>query len=268
MITRPVSMGAATVRTVLLLALALLPQTCRADVIPPQGVTTPGIDVSVYQGAINWSAVAGAGEAFAVARVADGTFLDTDFQQDWQGIASAGLIRGAYQFFEPDENVDAQAALFLSTVGTFGPGDLPPVLDVEITGGLSSSALDAEIGEWVTDVRTATGLNPIVYTAAGFWDGSVAGSSFSSGLWVANWNVSAPNVPTPYWSGWQIWQYADNGSVAGVQGQVDLDEFNGSLPSLEAYASQPASVPEPCTLLLTCAGLLALGRFGRRRIAR
>jgi len=261
-----VSMRAAKVRTALLLAFALFPQTGRADIIAPHGATTPGIDVNEYQGTINWSAVAAAGEKFAIARVGDGTFIDPDFQQNWQGIASAGLIRGAYQFFEPNQDVDTQAALFLSTVGGFGPGDLPPVLDVEITGGKSSAVLDAEIGQWVSDVRTATGLNPIIYTAAGFWDSSVGGSSFSTDLWIANYGVSSPDVPTPYWSDWQIWQYSSVGSVSGVQGLVDLDKFNGSLADLQAFASLPpsASVPEPRTLFLICAGLLGLGRFGRR----
>ena len=127
-----VSMGAAKVRPLLLLAFALFPQTGRAGIIAPHGATTPGIDVYSSQGTINWSAVAAAGEAFAIARAADGTFVDPTFQQNWQGIASAGMIRGAYQFFEPGQNVDTQAALFLSTVGGFGPGDLPPVLDVEV----------------------------------------------------------------------------------------------------------------------------------------
>ena len=127
-----VSMGAAKVWTILLLAFALFPQTGRAGIIAPHGATTPGIDVSSSQGTINWSAVAAAGEAFAIARAVDGTSVDPTFQQNWQGIANAGMIRGAYQFFEPGQNVDTQAALFLSTVGGFGPGDLPPVLDVEV----------------------------------------------------------------------------------------------------------------------------------------
>jgi len=247
--------------TVLLLVFELFPQAGRADIIPPHGATTPGIDVSQYQGTINWSAVAAAGQKFAIARVSDGTFLDSDFMQNWNGIASVGLIRGAYQFFEPDEDVNTQATLFLSTVGGFGPGDLPPVLDVEITGGLSSAVLDAEIGQWVSDVHAATGLIPIIYTAAGFWNGSVGASSFSTALWVANYGVSAPDVPTPYWSDWQMWQYTDAGSVSGVSGEVDADKFNGSLASLEAYASQSASVPEPRTLFLMCVALLGFGRF-------
>jgi lysozyme len=257
-----VSMIGVKVCTVLLLVFALFPQAGRADIIPPHGATTPGIDVNRFQGTINWSAVAAAGEAFAITEAVDGTtFVDPMFQQNWLGIKSAGLIRGAYQFFEPAQNVDTQAAFFLSTVGGFGPGDLPPVLDVEITGGKSKAVLDAEIGQWVSDVRTATGLNPIIYTAAGFWNSSVGGSSFSTDLWIANIGVSAPDVPTPFWSDWQIWQYSFVGSVSGVQGDVDLDKFNGSLASLEAYSSQSASVPEPRTLFLMCAALLGLGRF-------
>lgn len=260
--SQPINMRVRSVA--LLLAFGLFLHTSRADSIPPTAATTPGIDVSSFQGTVNWSAVAAGGEAFAIARANDGTsFVDPDFQQNWQGISSAGLVRGAYEFFEPSQDADTQAALFLSTVGGFGPGDLPPILDVEITGGQSSAVLDAEIGQWASDVRTATGLNPIIYTSAGFWNGLVAGSSFSTDLWIANVGVSSPNVPTPYWSDWQIWQYSFNGSVSGVQGAADLNEFNGSLADLQAFASG-SSAPEPCTIFLTSAGLLGLVHCRRR----
>jgi len=67
--------------------------------------------------------------------VGDGTELDTDFQQNWQGIASAGLIRGAYQYFEPGEDPTTQANIMINAIGAAGPGHLPPVLDLETPAG-------------------------------------------------------------------------------------------------------------------------------------
>ena len=195
-----------------------------------------GVDVSEYQGAVDWSAVVGSGRRFAIARVGDGTFLDPTFDRNWQQIAAGGLIRGVYQFFEPSEDPVTQANIVISKVGTLGPGDLPPVLDVEVTGGQSAATIDSNIGTWVTHVRSATGRNPLIYTSPGFWDGSVGGQTFATDLWVAHWNVASPGTLPTGWSNWRLWQYSDVGQVPGITGNVDLDRFNGALTDLEAYA--------------------------------
>src|SRR3954470_12054238 len=70
--------------------------------ICPGNASVQGLDVSYYQGDIDWGAVAASGVKFAIARKSDGTFLDTKFQQNWDGMKAAGLIRGVYQYFEPD----------------------------------------------------------------------------------------------------------------------------------------------------------------------
>ena len=70
-------------------------------VVCPSGPTVEGVDVSYYQGNIDWDAVWGSGRDFAVARVNDGNFMDPQFDTYWSGMKAAGLIRGAYQFFRP-----------------------------------------------------------------------------------------------------------------------------------------------------------------------
>jgi lysozyme len=92
--------------------------------------------------------------------------LDTDFQQNWQGIASAGLIRGAYQYFEPGEDPTTQANIMINAIGAAGPGDLPPVLDLETTGGQSAATIQANLKTWISDVETATGYTPMIYYVA------------------------------------------------------------------------------------------------------
>lgn len=229
-------------------------------VVPPSGSTTEGVDVSKFQGTIDWSAVAASGKSFAIARVSDGLTVDSTFQHNWQGIAEAGLIRGAYQFFQPGMDSASQAALLLSQIGTLGPGDLPPVLDVEITGGESGATINAKIGTWVAIVRAATGRNPIIYTSPLFWATTINSSpNFGTDLWTADWNPTLPHVSSP-WTGWEFWQYSISGRVAGIPGQVDLDRFNGSLAELQAYI---APVPEPTTIV---AGALLLLPFGLRAI--
>jgi lysozyme len=82
--------------------------------------TVPGIDVSYYQGTIDWAQVAGAGYAFAITRINDGTFMDPQFGANWAGIKAQGLIRGAYQFWEPTDDPTYQANVVINAVDVLG----------------------------------------------------------------------------------------------------------------------------------------------------
>src|SRR5262249_37986184 len=140
------------------------------------GPTVKGIDVSYYNGSINWTSVASAGYGFAIVRVSDGAnFQDPKFTEYYAGAQGAGLVRGAYQYFRPNQSTTRQATLMTSAVGKLGPGDLPPILDVEATGGLGASSVAAHIRAWVDAVKAATGVDPIVYTGKYFWRDQVGG---------------------------------------------------------------------------------------------
>src|SRR4051812_32614939 len=78
-------------------------------VVCPGPVTVLGIDVSYYQGTIDWGAVKASGREFAITRINDGNFMDPKFDENWAGIKAAGMIRGAYQFFRPGMDASAQA---------------------------------------------------------------------------------------------------------------------------------------------------------------
>jgi lysozyme len=209
-----------------------------SDIVSCPASTVEGVDVSYYQGSIAWSEVAASGRRFAIARVSDGTgFPDPQFSTYYAGIKAAGMVRGSYQFFRPEQSASAQADLVIQAVGTLEDGDLPPVLDVEVTDGESSATIVAGITAWVSQIKASLGVEPIIYTAPGFWDGiSGAGGLSGTTLWVANWEVSCPSLPST-WSEYSIWQYSDTGSVPGISGQVDLDRFNGTAAQLVAYAN-------------------------------
>lgn len=214
-------------------------------VVCAAGETVQGIDVSIFQGNVNWNAVATSDVRFAISRVSDGTqFIDSKFAANWQGSASVGLIRGAYQFFRPAQSASAQAAIMIQAVGQLGPGDLPAVLDVETADGQSSATIVSKIQTWLDLVEEGTGKRPIIYAASGFWNTLSGTSAFADyDLWVANYFVNCPLVPNT-WSGWTMWQYGDNGSVPGIAGPVDVNLFNGSLADLQAYASTSGSSPD------------------------
>ncbi len=203
------------------------------------GGVVRGVDVSRWQGAISWPKVKADGRVFAFIRVSDGTkYPDSYFASNWSGAKAAGIVRGAYQFFRPGQDPTAQAKLLLSRMGTLGPTDLPPVIDVEASDGMSDATVIARVKTWLAVVEKATGRKPIIYTAAGFW-GTLGNPDFSGyPLWVANWGVSCPSLPGGF-KDWKFWQYSDSGSVSGISGGVDVNQFNGSLTELKAFGGGP-----------------------------
>jgi len=206
------------------------------------GTTTKGVDVSYYQGSVNWTTLKTNGYAFAFLRTSDGSFHDPKFATNWAATKSAGVIRGAYQFFRPAQNVTTQADYLISSIGgSYTPGDLPPVLDVEDTGGLSASTVAAKVRQWVDYVHRQLGVTPIIYTGKYFWRDQVGGPSSFVGnpLWIAQYSSLCPDLPAP-WSTWKFWQNSGSGSAPGVSGQVDLDKFNGSLADLQAFVAAVA----------------------------
>jgi GH25 family lysozyme M1 (1,4-beta-N-acetylmuramidase) len=203
----------------------------------------------VWQGAIDWAAVKHAGRAFGIARISDGIgYVDPTFLGNWNGMKAAGMIRGAYQFFEPSQNAIAQANLVVSRVGQLGPGDLPVMLDLEVTGGQSPATIAAKVRQWVDTVQSGTGKRPMIYTGAYFWDGFVGSHDFAGlPLVIAWYGTHCPGVPNA-WQSWRFHQYSGSGSVAGVSGAVDLDVFNGSLAELHAFANATPPVgSDGCT---------------------
>ncbi len=216
------------------------------------GTTVEGIDVSYYQGTINWSAVASSGIRFAIVRIGDGSYSDPRFAANWSGAASAGLIRGAYQYFEPQQDAMSQANDVVAAVGRLGPGDLPVTIDVEKPSpGVSPAVYASRIHTWVDRVTSGTGKPPIIYTGRYYWDPYVASSDFTDlPLWHAQYtSASCPNI-NDRWSDWAFWQYTSSGSVSGISGNVDRDRFNGSYAELMAFATSN----QPPTGYLDAAG--------------
>ncbi len=214
------------------------------------GATTMGVDVSYYQGTVDWAKAKAAGVKFAFLRLSDGTtFQDPKFVQNWTNTKAAGVIRGAYQFFRPSQSVTAQADMMINAIGTYQPGDLPPVIDVEADGGLAPATVASRVRQWVDRVKGALGVEPIVYTGYYFWRDEVgAPSSFApNALWVAAYSTTCPNIPSP-WMKWTFWQHTDSGHVNGITGNVDMNKFNGDLNALLAFAggsSNPNPMPTP-----------------------
>lgn len=212
-------------------------RTCAA------GATLKGIDVSYYQGTVDWAKVKGAGQAFAFVRVSDGVnYPDSKFAANWPAVKKAGLVRGVYQYFRPTQDVQAQVDLLLNKLAAAGglqPGDLPPVLDLETDGGLAASTVVARAKDWLAKVEAKIGAKPIVYTAA-FMSQTIGTSFGSYPLWVANYGATCPLMPSG-WTNWSFWQNSDSGTVSGVASPVDTNYFNGDGPKLQGLTLKPAT---------------------------
>jgi lysozyme len=221
------------------------------------GPTVKGIDVSYYQGTIDWKAVKNDGVAFAFIRVSDGTgFIDPNFPTYWAESRAAGIVHGAYQYFRPGSDPIAQADLLLSKIGSaMQPDDLPPVIDVETTDGLGTSAVAAAVKAWVDHVAAAIGRPPIIYTGFYSWRDMVGGADMTtSPLWHAQYTTaSCPNIAAP-WTSWAVWQYTSTGTVAGISSAMDVDRWNGDMASLTAFLGPRGGGAAPCGTIAPSGG--------------
>ena len=127
-----------------------------------------GIDLSGYQPTVDWTKVAASGIAFAFIKATEGTTLtDHTFADHWARAKRASLLRGAYHFFRPKQDAAAQARFFLAQLRD--PGELPPVLDVEVVNGVPLTQIAAGVDTWLSIVTASVG-RPIVYTSPSFWN--------------------------------------------------------------------------------------------------
>ncbi len=198
--------------------------------------TVKGIDV--YHGdnggnTIDWAKVKAAGISFAFAKATESTnFTDSMFATNWSGMKAAGIVRGAYHFFHSDVDPTAQATFFLSTVGTLEKGDLL-VLDLETTNNQTQATILANAETFMAAVKSKSGVTPILYTSPAFL--SSFGTLGQYPLWIANYGVSCPTVPSA-WKSYTFWQSTGSGSLSVLSSAVDLDTFNGSLSDLTTFA--------------------------------
>ncbi|MTI00309.1 glycoside hydrolase family 25 protein [Roseibium sp. RKSG952] len=192
-----------------------------------------GIDVSHYQGDIDWQAVAGAGISFAYLKATEGTgYSDTTFAGNWAGCQDAAIASGAYHYFLPRDSFLQQAENFVSALKSVGydrSKDLPPAIDCEEMDGSSPAEYVHALGSMTHLLEKLLWVKPMIYTSPGFWNG-LGNPDFSQyPLWLAEYtSAPQPNVPAP-WSAYTIWQYSQKGQVSGISGYCDSDISNPNL---------------------------------------
>lgn len=224
-----------------------------------------GIDVYHGDGAIDWPAVARSGRVFAMAKSTEGgDRVDDRFPENWRGMGSAGLLRGAYHFARPHgrtaaeirADAEAQAEFFFGVVGALGRGDLPPTLDLETTGGLSAEGALSWALTFVARAEALFARRLIIYVGQ-CWKqemGDPLVTSLSDHvLWTPRYSpVGEEPTPPRTWARWTIWQYSDDKVGTHRDGPLprlphDQNLWSGSLAELRALAAvlDPPAQPWP-----------------------
>lgn len=202
----------------------------------PQGYEIQGIDISHYQGEIDWQLLRTAyinktPVRFVIIKATEGaSIIDENFQQNFHDAREHGFIRGAYHFWSNKTDPRSQAQFFINNV-PLEVGDLPPVLDIEHKPkNRSTQDFQRDVLTWLHTVENKFHVKPIIYTYYKFKQAYLADSRFDDyPYWIAHYYVKAMQ----YTGEWKFWQHTDAGHLPGIEGEVDFDVYNGSFYDLE-----------------------------------
>lgn len=198
-----------------------------------------GVDVSHYQGEIDWARLREQGIDFAYIKATEGSSLTDDcFAANWQGAEEAGIHAGAYHFFSFDSEPETQAELYIETVGDL-TGRLIPVVDVEYYGNTrehppKKEELVRDLERFLKLLEEEYQVKPVIYTTQLFYERYVKGSFTEYPLWIRS--VYIP--PLGLGRSWQFWQYTDRAVLEGYTGAekyIDRNVFYGTEEELEQY---------------------------------
>jgi len=192
-----------------------------------------GVDISRWQGKVDWVALGNGGARFAFIKATEGgDHLDPKFRENWEGARNAGVLRGAYHFTYWCRPAEQQAAWFRKNVPA-EPDALPPVLDVEWNGESVTCGKKIPRGKALAMIRVMlremeahTGKRPIIYTDITFHKDVLEGEFNDHPFWIRS-TAAEPHVR---YKGrkWAFWQFTTTGRAPGVVGDVDRNAFHGT----------------------------------------
>jgi lysozyme len=218
----------------------------KGDARPHHGVrdarqkTIQGIDVSRWQGEIDWNKVKDAGTRFAFIKATEGgDHLDPSFKRNWAEAKKAGVARGAYHFVWWCRPAKDQVRWFKRHIPR-DPDALPPVLDVEWNGHSAACGKKiprdkalAKIREMLRGLEEHTGKKPIIYTDITFHEDVLEGEFKGHPYWLRS--TAAPLGKRYNRANWEFWQFTTTGRVPGITGDVDRNAFFGTEHEFAAW---------------------------------
>lgn len=208
-----------------------------------------GIDVSRWQGDMDWQKAASAGVKFAFIRagsidLAGKCYIDYQFMRN-VSIAPDFMPIGCYWYYRPQFTPKAQAEYFSNLI-VGEEWKIPPVADIENYGGLSPAAYANSVKLFLDEVQRLTKTKPIIYTSRYMWS-FVEPRPYWPGydLWVAHYTANTQPLMPEGWRNWRFWQYSSkgNGPAYGAESTyIDLDRFNGDKEAFQEYLGKPFPV--------------------------
>jgi len=224
-------------KRLLAVLIPLVVVACAAYDIPdptPEDFAIHGIDVSRYQGDIDWHAARRDGTAFAWIKATEGgDYVDPKFLHNWHAARAAGVPRGAYHFYYFCRPVEEQVAWFIENVPV-DPHALPPVLDMEWNGHSKTCRLQPPAGKIIADmtyflnaIEKHYGKRAVIYTTVDFHRDILVGAFTAHDFWIRS-VASHPRHKYEKRDDWTFWQYTAEGTVAGIKGPVDRNVFFGT----------------------------------------
>lgn len=218
---------------------------------PPEATMIAGIDVSRWQGAIDWTKTKATGVVFAWIKASEGSaWVDPQFKVNAPSAGAQGILWGAYHYFRNDVDPVSQARHFVATVATAGtPPTLTYALDFEdTTGRVDTRAMEV----FAAEVERLTGARPVIYTASWWWTRARLGGTQAwaarLALWIADYSPASVALPaTGEWSKWTVLQHTSSGDGpkhGATSARIDLNRFDGTRDALLAAVgySQPAGI--------------------------
>jgi lysozyme len=202
----------------------------------PEGYEIHGIDISHYQGKIDWeqlknAMIKGCPVRFVIIKSTEGSSrLDENFRENFNQARDFGFIRGVYHFWSNKSTAREQAYYFLDQVH-LTDGDLPPVLDIEHKpADKSVEDFQRDVLTWLHIVEDKYHVKPIIYTYYKFKEQYLSAPVFEDyPYWIAHYYVDK----VQYKGKWKFWQHTDVGKLPGIKGYVDFNIYNGSYYELK-----------------------------------
>jgi lysozyme len=203
----------------------------------PNQYAIHGIDVSAYQGTIDWHKVKNMHEdsmhiSFAYIKATEGVRqADPYFARNWRECLKAGITCGAYHYFEPKMSGRWQAAFFLKNI-TLQKGNLPLVVDIEELDGIPPEKMRLELDDFLKDVAIKTKTKGIIYSGLKFYKDNLEGYFKDYSFWLSNFDH--PELAVSPGANWKFWQHSDRAKVNGIWHGVDFDVFKGDSLAFKA----------------------------------